>query len=407
MKKIGIIGAGASGVFTAINAKTENNEITLIEKNDRIGKKLFITGKGRCNITNAKFFDEFLENIVVNKKFMYSSFTNFDNYALMDFIENNNLKLSIQRGDRVFPKSEKSNDVIKLFEKLLRENNIDLRLNENVKAVEKKDNQFKLKTNKRSYEFDKLVIATGGLSYPLTGSTGDGYKFAKEFSHNIIKQVPGLCPIIFKDKDIQALNGISLKNVSLNIETNKGKFKEFGDMLFAKDFITGPIVLTLSSLINRLKVSSMYIDLKPALDFEKLDNRLIRDFEKNPNKDISNILKKLLLNAFVDIILDRSKIDKFVKANQITKEDRHRLVTEIKFFHLEFDRLKDISSAIITSGGIDCDEINPKTMESKLVSNLYFVGELVDVDCLTGGYNLQVAFSQAHACALDLRRIDE
>ncbi|MSS77001.1 NAD(P)/FAD-dependent oxidoreductase [Anaerococcus sp. AGMB00486] len=406
MEKIGIIGAGASGVFTAINAKTENNEITLIEKNDKIGKKLFITGKGRCNITNAKFFDEFLENIVVNKKFMYSSFTNFDNYALMDYMEKNNLKLSIQRGDRVFPKSEKSNDVIKLFEKQIRKKNINLRLNENVIDLYK-DDKFKVKTSQSAYEFDKLVIATGGLSYPLTGSTGDGYKFAKKFSHKIIHQVPGLCPIIFKDKNLNVLNGISLKNVSLNIETNRGDFKEFGDMLFAKDFITGPIVLTLSSLINRSRVIRMYIDLKPALDFEKIDNRLLREFDKNPNKDISNILKKLLLNAFIDIILERSEINNRIKANQITKEERHRLIKEIKFFHLSFDGLKDINSAIITSGGIDCNEINPKTMESKLVPNLYFVGEVIDVDCLTGGYNLQVAFSQGYACANDIRRKNE
>lgn len=406
MEKIGIIGAGASGVFTAINAKTEDNEVVLIEKNDRIGKKLFITGKGRCNITNAKFFDDFLDSIVVNKKFMYSSFTNFDNYALMDFIEDNGLKLSIQRGDRVFPKSEKSNDVIKLFEKLISKNKVDLRLNEKVIDI-KKDNKFIVKSDKNTYEFDKLVIATGGLSYPLTGSTGDGYIFSKKFSHSIINPVPGLCPIMFKDKNLDKLNGISLKNVSLNIETNKENLKEFGDMLFAKDFITGPIVLTLSSFINRSKIKRMFIDLKPALDFEKLDNRLIRDFDNNPNKDISNILKKLLLNAFIDIVLERAKINKDIKANQITREDRHRLVNEIKFFHLEYDKLKNISSAIITSGGINCDEINPKTMESKLVSNLYFVGEIIDVDCLTGGNNLQVAFSQAMACAKDLRRIDE
>lgn len=406
MEKIGIIGAGASGVFTAINAKTEDNEVVLIEKNDRIGKKLFITGKGRCNITNAKFFDDFLDSIVVNKKFMYSSFTNFDNYALMDFIEDNGLKLSIQRGDRVFPKSEKSNDVIKLFEKLISKNKVDLRLNEKVIDI-KKDNKFIVKSDKNTYEFDKLVIATGGLSYPSTGSTGDGYIFAKEFLHSIINPVPGLCPIMFKDKNLDKLNGISLKNVSLNIETNKENLKEFGDMLFAKDFITGPIVLTLSSFINRSKIKRMFIDLKPALDFEKLDNRLIRDFDNNPNKDISNILKKLLLNAFIDIVLERAKINKDIKANQITREDRHRLVNEIKFFHLEYDKLKNISSAIITSGGINCDEINPKTMESKLVSNLYFVGEIIDVDCLTGGNNLQVAFSQAMACAKDLRRIDE
>lgn len=406
---IGIIGAGAGGIFTAINSKNEKNKITLIEKNDKIGKKIFITGKGRCNITNAKFFDEFLDNILVNKKFMYSSFTNFDNYALMDYLGNKGLKLTTQRGDRVFPKSEKSNDVIKLFEKLIKEKNIDLKLNENVNKIYKdKDlNKFIVLTQNNSYEFDKVVIATGGLSYPLTGSTGDGYKFAKYFSHKIISTKPGLCPIKFLDDDLDSLNGISLKNVSLNVECEDKKISEFGEMLIGKKFITGPIVLTMSSLINRKKVKNMYIDLKASLDFEKLDNRLLRDFENNSNKDVGNILKKLLLNAFVDVVLKRSNIDFHTKANQITKDERFRLINEIKYFHLKFNGLSEIKNAIITSGGVDCKELDPKNMQSKMVSGLYFVGEVTDVDALTGGYNLQIAFSQAYACAKDLRRENE
>ena len=405
---IAIIGAGAAGVFTAINAKNKENNVCIIEKNNKIGKKLFITGKGRCNITNAKFFDEFLENIVVNKKFMYSSFTNFDNYALMDYMENKGLKLVVQRGDRVFPKSEKSNDVIKFFEKLIIKNHIDLKLNENVEKINKNEKEkFIVKTNKDSYVFDKVVIATGGLSYPLTGSTGDGYKFAKEFSHNIIDTKPALCPIKFKDIDLDSLNGIYLKNVSLNVETDKKKLSEFGDMLIGRNFITGPIVLTMSSLINRSKIKKIYIDLKPALDFEKLDNRLLRDFENDPNKDIVNILKKLLLNAFVEIVLKRGKVDFHKKANQITKEERFKLIKEIKKFKLEYHGLSDVKNGIITSGGVDCKEISPKTMESKKVSGLYFVGEVTDVDTLTGGYNLQIAFSEAYACAENLRSINE
>lgn len=406
---IGIIGAGAGGIFTAINAKNEKNKITLIEKNDKIGKKIFITGKGRCNITNAKFFDEFLDNILVNKKFMYSSFTNFDNYALMDYLENKGLKLTIQRGDRVFPKSEKSNDVIKFFEKLIKEKDIDLKLNENVNKIykDKNLNKFIVLTQNNSYEFDKVVIATGGLSYPLTGSTGDGYKFAKYFSHKIISTKPGLCPIKFLDDDLDSLNGISLKNVSLNAECQDKKISEFGEMLIGKNFITGPIVLTMSSLINRKKVKNMYIDLKASLDFEKLDNRLLRDFENNSNKDVGNILKKLLLNAFVDVVLKRSNIDFHTKVNQITKDERFRLIKEIKYFHLKFNGLSEIKNAIITSGGVDCKELDPKNMQSKIVSGLYFVGEVTDVDALTGGYNLQIAFSQAYACAKDLRRENE
>lgn len=405
---IGIIGAGAAGVFTAINAKNKNNKVSIIEKNKQIGKKLFITGKGRCNITNAKFFDEFLDNIVVNKKFMYSSFTNFDNYALMDYLENKGLKLVVQRGDRVFPKSEKSSDVIKFFENLIKKNHIDLKLNEKVeKIIKDEKGNFIVKTNKDTYSFDKLVIATGGLSYPLTGSTGDGYKFAKEFSHNLIETKPALCPIKFKDKDLDSLNGISLRNVSLNVETKDRNFSEFGEMLIGKDFITGPIVLTMSSLINKSQVQGLYIDLKPALDFEKLDNRLVRDFENDLNKDIVNVLKNLLLNAFVEVILKRSKIDSHKKVNQITKEERHKLIDVIKHFKLEFNGLSHVKNAVVTSGGVDCKELNPKNMESKKVSGLYFVGEVTDVDALTGGYNLQIAFSQAYACAEDLRSFNE
>ena len=404
---IGIIGAGASGIFTAINAKNEKNKITLIEKNEKIGKKLFITGKGRCNITNAKFFDEFLENILVNRKFMYSSFTNFDNFSLMDYLENQGLKLTTQRGDRVFPKSEKSSDVIKLFEKLIKEKKINLKLNENVEKIKKDSEKFIVETNKKIYEFDKLVIATGGLSYPLTGSSGDGYKFAKDFSHKLISPRPALCPIKISDKDLDSLNGISLKNVSLNVECANKSYSEFGEMLIGKNFITGPIVLTMSSLINRQKVKNIYIDLKSSLDFEKLDNRLIRDFENNSNKDIGKKKKKLLLNAFVDVVLKRAKIDHHTKANQITKEQRYNLIEKIKHFDLEYKGLSEIKNAIITSGGIDCKELNPKNMESKKISGLYFVGEVTDVDCLTGGYNLQIAFSQAFACAKDLRRIYE
>lgn len=405
---IGIIGAGAAGVFTAINAKNKNNKVSIIEKNKQIGKKLFITGKGRCNITNAKFFDEFLDNIVVNKKFMYSSFTNFDNYALMDYLENKGLKLVVQRGDRVFPKSEKSSDVIKFFENLIKKNHIDIKLNEKVeKIIKDEKGKFIVKTNKDTYSFDKLVIATGGLSYPLTGSTGDGYKFAKEFSHNLIETKPALCPIKFKDKDLDSLNGISLRNVSLNVETKDRNFSEFGEMLIGKDFITGPIVLTMSSLINKSQIKDLYIDLKPALDFEKLDNRIVRDFENDLNKDIVNVLKNLLLNAFVEVILERAKIDFHKKVNQITKEERYELIDVIKHFKLEFNGLSHVKNSVVTSGGVDCKELNPKNMESKKVSGLYFVGEVTDVDALTGGYNLQIAFSQAYACAEDLRSFNE
>jgi predicted Rossmann fold flavoprotein len=403
MQKIAIIGAGASGIFAAINAKTEDNEVYLFDKNDKIGKKLFITGKGRCNITNAKIYQEFLDHIVVNKKFMYSSFTKFDNFALMDFIEKNGLPLEIQRGDRVFPKSEKSSDVIKFFERLLKEKEIILKLNEEIKTVIQVDEKFQVVSKKGIYEFDKLVIATGGISYPATGSTGDGYKFAKNLGHKLVDPVPSLVPIKVTDEDIAGLEGISLKNINLTVKTKDQDFEEFGDLLFAKKTITGPVVLTMSALINRLKVEEIYIDLKPALSFEKLDKRIVRDFTERPNLDISNNLKNLLLNAFIPIILKRAGIDMHKKCHQITKEEREKLVATIKKFYLSYDGLDKYTRAVVTSGGVDTDQINPSTMESKKIKNLYFIGEVLDIDALTGGYNLQLAFSTAFACAQALK----
>lgn len=399
MKKIAIIGAGASGTFCAINAKSSKNEITLFEKNEKIGKKLFITGKGRCNITNAKAYDEFLDNIIVNKKFLYSAFSKFDNFSLMNYVENNGLKLEIQRGERVFPKSEKSSDVNKFLLKRLQEKNIDLKFNEQVESIYKNNGVFYIKTNKSSYKFDKVVIATGGLSYPLTGSTGDGYIFAKKFGHKIVDTVPGLCPIKIKNLDTKKLEGISLKNISLHVLSENKKFEEFGDLLFARDAISGPVVLTMSSRINRLNVNDMYIDLKPGLSEEKLDKRILRDFENEPRLDISNNLKKLLLNAFIPILLQRSKISEHKKCHQITKEERQRLIKNIKEFRLEFESLDKITRAVITSGGIDLKDVDPKTMQSKKISGLFFVGEVLDIDGLTGGFNLQIAFTTAYACA--------
>lgn len=403
MIKIGIIGGGPGGAFAAIAAKSDKNEITLFEKNEKLGKKLYITGKGRCNLTNAKIYDEFLANIPVNRKFLYSSFNKFDNYALMDYCEQNGLKLEVQRGDRVFPKSEKSSDVIKFLEDRLKEKNIKVKYKEEVKSVYKEGDVFYLTTTQGSYNFDKLIIATGGLSYPLTGSTGDGYKFGQKLGHSLIEPVPGLCPIRIKGKDTNDLEGISLKNISFHVKTNNEELEEFGDLLFAKGAISGPTVLTMSSRINRLDVKDIYIDLKPALSFEKLDKRIIRDFEKGPNLDISNNLKSLLLNAFIPVILSRTGISPHKKCHQITREEREALVKEIKEFSLIYGGIDKISRAVVTSGGIDLKEINPKTMESKIVDGLYFVGEVLDIDGYTGGFNLQIAFTTAYACGSSLK----
>lgn len=403
MEEIGIVGAGPAGIFTAINAKSPQNRVILLEKNEKIGKKLFITGKGKCNLTNARVYDEFMEALVRNKKFFYGAFNRFDNYALMDFFEGRGLALEVQRGERVFPKSGKSSDVIKCLETCLKEKEVDLRLNEEVSSIKKEGEKFLVRTNKTSYAFDKLVLATGGLSYSLTGSTGDGYRFWEDFGQNIVEPRPGLCPIRVKDSDISGLVGISLRNISLNLETEDGFVSEFGDLLFAHRMITGPTVLTASSLINRTKVLKMWIDLKPALSMEKLDSRILRDFSESPNLDIDNCLKKLLINALIPVILERAKISPHKKVNEITKKERLRLGKAIKNFSLTFDRLEDIDRAIITSGGVDIKGINPKTMEAKKVPGLYVVGELLDLDALTGGYNLQIAWSTAHACGRALK----
>ncbi|MDD7305941.1 MAG: NAD(P)/FAD-dependent oxidoreductase [Peptoniphilaceae bacterium] len=403
MVDIAVIGGGPSGAFAAIWSKNANNRVTIFEKNEKLGKKLYITGKGRCNLTNAKIYDEFLENIVVNKKFLYSSFNKFDNFSMIDYCQNNGLKLEIQRGARVFPKSEKSSDVIKFLEDRLNEKGVLIKYREEVKSVYKENSCFYIKTSKTSYKFDKVVIATGGLSYPLTGSTGDGYKFAYKFGHKIIDPVPGLCPIRIKNNDTKNLEGISLKNINLHVKTKNKDLDEFGDLLFTKDGISGPVTLTMSSRINRLKVSQMFIDLKPALSFQKLEKRILRDIEQNPNLDIANNLKKLLLNAFIPIILVRSKIGAHKKSNQITKAERENLVKNIKEFYLDFNGLEKISRAVITSGGIDLKDVDPKTMESKLIEGLYFVGEVLDLDGFTGGYNLQIAFTTAYACGISIK----
>lgn len=397
MKKIGIIGAGASGLYAAINLKNEKTDVTILEKNDEIGKKILMTGNGRCNITNAKFYDEFLENIVGNKKFLFSSFNNHDNYATMDFYESNGLDLVTEENERVFPKSQKSRDVIKFFEKQIIEKNIKLVTNARVEKILKKE-KFLVKTSSKDYDFDVVIIATGGLSYPNTGSSGDGYKFAKDFGHKISKTYPSLVPVFFKDKDLSNIKALSLENTGIKIVTDKGTFTEFGSILLTKNFISGPEVLKISSFVVDEKVKEITLDLSTE-NKEDLDKLLVDLFDKNPNKDISNILNEVIPNALVEVVLNRSRIARDKKANQITKKERFILIDNIKNFSLEFDKFGGFNTAVITKGGIEVDHINPKTMESKLVKDLYFIGEVLDIDALTGGFNLQLAFTTAFAAA--------
>ncbi|MDU6783830.1 NAD(P)/FAD-dependent oxidoreductase [uncultured Peptoniphilus sp.] len=395
--KIAIIGGGPAGMMCAIKA-AENHGVTIFEKNEKLGKKLFITGKGRCNLTNYCDEREFLKNMVNNSNFMYSSIYSFSPFTTYYYFEELGLPLKVERGNRVFPLSDKSSDVIKAYEKKLKALGVKINLNYEVTSIEKVGEEFILNGREK---FDKVVIATGGISYKLTGSTGDGYKFAKNFGHKIINQVPGLIGINLKNNF--SLAGLTLKNVELKVIKDKKIISnEFGEMLFTHRGISGPIVLTTSSKINRLKDFEMFLDLKPALEPEKLDARILRDFSENQNKNIENVMRSLLPKDLISYVLYSAGISGDEKVNQITKIERENLVKTIKNFELKFDSLDDIDRAIVTSGGIDVKDIDPKTMESKKVSGLYFIGEVLDLDGLTGGFNIQIANSTGYSCGINL-----
>ena len=395
--KIGIIGGGPAGMMCAIKAG-EKHDVVLFEKNEKLGKKLFITGKGRCNLTNYTDEKDFMKNLVRNPSFMFSSIYSFSPFTTYYYFEDPGLPLKVERGNRVFPASDKSSDVIKAYEKKLRQVGVEVRLNTEVTSIKKDGETFILNGREK---FDKVVIASGGISYKLTGSTGDGYKFGKEFGHKIIEPKPGLIGINLSNNF--KLAGLSLKNVELRVEKDKKVIsREFGEMLFTHRGISGPIVLTTSSKINRLKDFDLYLDLKPALSKEKLDNRILRDFEENQNKNIENVMRNLLPRDLISYVLDSSKTPGDKKINQITKEERDELVKTIKNFKLIFASLDDIDRAIVTSGGIDVKDIDPKTMESKLVKGLYFIGEVMDIDGLTGGFNIQIANSTGYSCGINL-----
>jgi len=395
--KIAIIGGGPAGMMCAIKA-AENHQVTIFEKNEKLGKKLFITGKGRCNLTNYCDEREFLKNIVNNSSFMYSSIYSFSPFTTYYYFEELGLPLKVERGNRVFPASDKSSDVIRAYEKKLKALGVKINLNYEVTSIEKVNGEFMINGREK---FDKVVIASGGISYKLTGSTGDGYKFAKDFGHKVIDQVPGLIGINLKNNF--SLAGLTLKNVELKVlKDKKNLSREFGEMLFTHRGISGPIVLTTSSKINRLKDFEMYLDLKPALDPEKLDARILRDFHENQNKNIENVMKSLLPRDLISYVLEGAGISGDKKVNQITKEDRESLIRTIKNFSLKFDSLDDIDRAIVTSGGVDVKDIDPKTMESKKVKGLYFIGEVLDLDGLTGGFNIQIANSTGYSCGINL-----
>lgn len=401
MKTI-VIGAGASGLISAYYSAIMGDDVTVIEKNEKVGKKIYITGKGRCNVTNDCEPEEFLKNVVTNPKFMYSAIYSFTPQDTINLFENYGLNLKTERGRRVFPMSDKSSDIIKTLENLCKNAGVIFHLNENVIQLVGNDKVEKVVTNKGDYLADKIIVCTGGKSYPSTGSTGDGYGFAKKLGHQIITPKPALCPIEIKGDFCKNLQGISLKNVTLTL-TVKGKtiYKELGEMIFTHFGISGPIVLSASSYLNKYPINEveLFLDLKPALDNDTLDNRILRDFLKYKNRDLQNSLNDLLPKSLIKSIIELSKIPPYKKNDIITKEERKMLVDSFKRIKLEVKGLRPIEEAIITSGGINCKEINPKTMESKLVKGLYFAGEVIDVDALTGGYNLQIAFATAYLAA--------
>ena len=406
--KIIVIGGGPAGMMAAIESSKQGNEVVLIEKNNVLGKKLSITGKGRCNITSSLSMEEFIKNIPGNGKFLYSAFNTFTNRDIIQFIEKQGVDTKVERGNRVFPKTDKAQDVVNCFAKKIKEQKIKVYLNTEVTEIltDEENTAIGVKTKNEIIKADKIILATGGKSYPLTGSTGDGYKMAKKLGHTIVDLKPSLVPLVTYEEDMhQNLQGLSLKNVEIKlIDTSKNKeiYKEFGEMMFTHFGVSGPIILSASSHLVRYKnieellknkQIKLIIDLKPALSLDKLDHRILRDFEAEKNKSYKNSLDKLLPQKLIPVIIKISKIDPEIKVNSITKEQREGLVKLLKNFEVTVKKFRPIEDAIITAGGINVKEINPKTMESKLIKNLYFAGEIIDVDGYTGGFNLQIAYS--------------
>lgn len=401
MKKVIVIGAGPAGMMAAITAAKNGNKVLLLDGNDKVGKKLFITGKGRCNVTNNKDISEFFDYITKNPNFLYSALYSYTNEDTINFFESQGIELKGERGGRVFPKSDKSSDIIKGFLKELKSSKIDIKLNSKVTKINFKDKKIISVeiNNKEIIKGDSFIIATGGISYPLTGSTGDGYEFAKALGHNITELSPSLVPIEIKNKFPIETIGINLKNVELRlykINNKKPIFNEIGEVLITNYGISGPLSLKASNLINTKENYNIIIDLKPALTLEELDKRLQKDFLKNINKEFKNSLDELLPKKLINYIISNSKIDENKKVNEITKEERKYLGYIIKNIELKVDKLRPIKEAIVTSGGIDTKEIDPSTMKSKLIDNLFFAGEIIDVDAYTGGYNVQIAISTGY-----------
>ena len=410
--KVIVIGGGPAGMMAAITAAEAGNKVVLLEKMNMLGKKLLITGKGRCNITSSLPIDDFIQNTPGNGQFLYSCFKNYTNQDIIQFLKSQGLEVKEERGNRIFPVTDKSLDVLDCFKKRLNELNVDIRYNTKVTEIIPKNEKGNLQVKTYDnilFDAEKVILATGGKSYPLTGSTGDGYKLAEKLGHTVTQIKPSLVPLESYDKNLcKNLQGLSLRNVKIeikNVENNKVIYEDFGEMLFTHFGVSGPTILSGSAHLVRYKNIEqllkekkivLKIDFKPALSEEKLDERILRDFAEFKNKQFKNCLDKLLPQKLIPIIIEKSKINPDKKVNEITKQERKNIVKLLKGFELSISNFRPIDEAIITSGGINIKEINPKTMESKLMPGLYFAGEIIDVDSYTGGFNLQIACSTGY-----------
>jgi len=409
MKTI-VVGGGPAGMLAAISASQNGDKVTLLEKNKTLGKKLLITGKGRCNITSSINIEEFINNVPGNGKFLFSCFQNYTNQDIISMLKKHGLEVKKERGNRIFPVTDKSQDVLNCFIQELKDNNVDIRTNLEVVEIITKNNEVTgvyLSTGD-ILTASKIILATGGRSYPVTGSDGQGYKLAKKLGHTIIEPRASIIPLTADEDLCQSMQGLSLVNVKIvikDIEKNKQIYDDFGEMLFTHFGVSGPTILSSSAHLIRYKniddllknkKIKLYIDLKPALSEEELDNRILRDFDEFKNKEFKNSLEKLLPKKMIPIIIELSEINPYKKVNEITKEERKKIVKLLKKFEVTINGFRPVEEAIITAGGVSIKEINPKTMESKIIKGLYFAGEIIDVDAYTGGFNLQIAYSTGY-----------
>lgn len=403
--KVAVIGAGAAGMLAAGHAGELGHSVDIFEKNNIVGKKIRITGKGRCNITNASDCEEHIENTPGNPYFMYSALYKFPPDKMIELVESLGVPTKVERGKRVFPVSDKAADVSEALKKYMKKNGVKLHLEKGVKDIIIENDKIKgiVTDDGKELDFDAVIVATGGLSYPTTGSTGDGYKFAKKAGHSVSKLMPSLVPLKSDDWICPVLMGLSLKNSAIVIKNEKGKtiYKDFGEMLFTHFGVSGPMVLSASRhLLGQFNENiTMYIDMKPALDMKALDNRLLRDFEKYINKDLRNALNDILPQKMIPVIIRLSGIDETKKIHDITKEERKRMEELIKGLPVHITGTAGFDMAVVTSGGVNTDEIDPSTMESRKIKGLFFAGEVIDVDAYTGGFNLQIAFSTGYTAA--------